>query len=224
MKAGLLLLAAGEGERLGGSVPKALMPLGGMLMLQRSLIPFLAILAIREIIVAAPPRHLGDVQALVSDKPGVRVVCGGQTRQESARRALHALSQDVELVVVHDAARPLITKDSIEAVLSAAEEHGAAIVGVPITDTVKRVRGGFVEATLRREVLWAAQTPQAFRRSLYQEAHERAEAEGFITTDDASLIEHFGLCTVTVVQGSVRNIKITHPEDLVLAEFYLAHP
>lgn len=224
MKAGLLLLAAGEGERFGGDLPKAMTLMAGTPILLRSLTPFLAVSAVREIVIAAPPLHLEEVKALVAEKPSVRVVGGGQTRQESARRALNSLSEDVQFVVVHDAARPLISTRSIEVVLKAAEEHGAAILAVPMVDTVKRVQEGFVEATLRREMVWAAQTPQAFQRGFYQEAQKLAEAEGFITTDDASLVEHFGLCSVAVVQGSPRNIKITRPEDLALAEFYLAHP
>jgi 2-C-methyl-D-erythritol 4-phosphate cytidylyltransferase len=223
VKAALLLLAAGEGERFGGEVPKVLTPLAGTTILRRSLTPFLAIPAIHEVIVAAPERSLDEMKMSLPREPRVRVVAGGRTRQESARRALNGVHEEADLVVVHDAARPLVMQDSIEAVLNAAEAHGAAVVAVSMVDTVKRVHEGVVEATLRREVLWAAQTPQAFRLSLYQEAHRRAEAEGFVTTDDASLIEHFGLCSVAVVQGSPRNIKITHPEDLALAEFYLAH-
>jgi 2-C-methyl-D-erythritol 4-phosphate cytidylyltransferase len=224
VKAALLLLAAGEGERFGGEVPKVLAPLAGTTILRCSLAPFLAIQTIHEIIVAAPERSLDEMKMSLPKEARIRVVAGGRTRQESARRALNAVHEGANLVVVHDAARPVVTRDSIEAVLNAAEAHGAAVVAVPMVDTVKRVQEGLVEATLRREVLWAAQTPQAFRLSLYREAHQRAEADGFVTTDDASLIEHFGLCSVAVVQGSPRNIKITHPEDLALAEFYLAHP
>ena len=224
MKAGLLLLAAGEGERFGGALPKILMPVAGTPMLNRSLAPFLGIRAVSEIVVAAPPRFLEQVRNSLEGMPRTKVVAGGQTRQQSAHLALGALSNDLDFVLTHDAARPLVSQELIERVLAAAETHGAAIAALPLMDTVKRVREGFVEATLRREVLWIVQTPQAFRLALFQTAHVRAADEGILATDDAALVEHFGLSDVAVVEGSPRNIKITHPEDLALAEFYLTHP
>ena len=224
MKAGVLLLAAGEGERFGGALPKVLMPVAGTPMLNRSLAPFLCIQAVSEIVVAAPPRFLEQVRNSLEGMPRTKVVAGGQTRQQSAHLALGALSNDLDFVLTHDAARPLVSQELIERVLAAAELHGAAISALPLVDTVKRVREGFVEATLRREVLWTVQTPQAFRLPLLQKAHVRAADEGFAATDDAALVEHFGLSEVAVVEGNPRNIKITRPEDLILAEFYLTHP
>jgi 2-C-methyl-D-erythritol 4-phosphate cytidylyltransferase len=224
VKAALLLLAAGEGERFGGALPKPLVPVDGRPMLRRSLAPFLEVKVISEIVVAAPPRCLRDVQTLLQDVAAVRVVSGGATRQQSAQHALDALTANVDIVVVHDAARPLVTRNVIDAVMAAAETHGAAVPALPVADTVKRVREGFVEATLRREVLRAVQTPQAFRFHVYKEAHERAEAQGVVATDDAALVEYFELSQVAVVDGSPRNIKITRPDDLALAEFYLCHP
>ena len=218
MKAGLLLLAAGEGERFGGPLPKPLVPVDGIPMLRRSLAPFLEVKAINDIVVAAHPRFLRDAQTLLEDAAAVRVVAGGTTRQQSAQQALDALTADVDIVVVHDAARPLVTRNVIDAVMAAAEAHGAAIPARPVADTVKRVREGFVEATLRREVLRAVQTPQAFRFHIYKEAHQRAAAQGVVATDDAALVEYFELSQVAVVDGSPRNIKITCPDDLALAE------
>jgi len=224
VKAALLLLAAGEGERFGGQLPKPLVPVDGIPMLRRSLAPFLEVKAIGEIVVAAPPRFLREVQTLLEDVAAVRVVAGGATRQQSAQHALGALTADVDIIVVHDAARPLVSRNVIDTVIAAAETHGAAVPAVPVADTVKRVREGFVEATLRREVLRTVQTPQAFRFHIYREAHERATAQGVVATDDAALVEYFELSQVAVVDGSPRNIKITRPHDLALAEFYLRHP
>ena len=223
MKAGLLLLAAGEGERFGGSLPKALVPVAGSAMLRRSLSPFLEVASIAEIVVAAPSKFLREVEALIEDIEALHIVTGGATRQESVRRALDALSGDLEFVVIHDAARPLVTRELIETVLAAAEIHGAAIPVLPVVETIKRVRKGFVEATLRREVLRAVQTPQVFRFAIFEEAHRRAAVEEVVATDDAALVEHFGLSPVAVVEGNPRNIKITRPDDLALAEFYLRH-
>ncbi len=223
MKAGLLLLAAGEGERFGGALPKVLMPVAGTPMVNRSLAPFLGIPAVIEIVVAAPPRFLEQVRSSLEGVPRTKIVAGGQTRQQSAQLALNALSSDIDLVLTHDAARPLVSRELIERVLAAANIHGAAIAALPVVDTVKRVREGCVEATLRREVLWTVQTPQAFRLALFQKAHLRAADEGVLATDDAALVEHFGLSDVAVVEGSPRNMKITHPGDLALAEFYLTY-
>lgn len=224
MKAGLLLLAAGEGERFGGPLPKALVPVAGTAMVRRSLAPFLQIQTIVEIVVAAPPRFLQEVRAVLEKMTVLHVVPGGATRQQSVQRALDALTGDVEYVLVHDAVRPLVSRNLIEAVMAAAEIQGTAIPALPVVDTVKRVRDGFVEATLRREVLWTVQTPQAFKFDFFKEAHRRAAAQKVVATDDAALIEYFGLSPVAVVEGSSRNIKITHADDLALAEFYLRFP
>lgn len=223
MKAGLLLLAAGAGERFGGPLPKVLAPVAGNAMLRRSLAPFLEVTSIAEIVVATPSEFLREIGTLLEDIAALHIVAGGVTRQESVQRALAALSGDLEFVVTHDAARPLVTRELIEKVLAAAEIHGAAIPALPIVETVKRVREGFVEATLRREVLRAVQTPQAFKFAFFKETHRRARVEEIVATDDAALVEYFGLSPVAVVEGDPRNIKITHPDDLALAEFYLRH-
>ena len=127
--------------------------------------------------------------------------------------ALQAAPEDVEIVVVHDAVRPLITRRLIDAAVRAAVEEGAAICALPITETVKRVRAERVEATLDRSELWAAQTPQAFRVDLLREAHEKARRDGVVGTDDAMLVERLGH-PVRVVRGLAENVKITTPEDL----------
>src|SRR5206468_10428430 len=140
-------------------------------------------------------------------------VAGGPTRQDSVWLAMQAVPDDAEIIVVHDAVRPLITRDLIASVVRAAAEHGAAICALPIAETVKRVRNDVVEATLDRSELWAAQTPQAFRAALLREAHEKARRDGVVGTDDAMLVERLGHA-VRVVRGLAENVKITTPGDL----------
>ncbi|MBU1937877.1 2-C-methyl-D-erythritol 4-phosphate cytidylyltransferase [bacterium] len=224
MRAGLLLLAAGEGKRFGSAALKILQPLSGSNVLQLALAPFLDIPTITDIVITAPKSSIKAVQAAVKKSAKARVIAGGETRQQSARLALDALPQEIDFVFVHDAARPCVSRALIENVLSAAVEAGAAIAALPSIETIKRVREGFVEATLRRDMLYTVQTPQAFRRTLFEEAHKLAEAQGIQATDDAALIEQFQLSRVAVVKGSRRNLKITHPYDLSLAEFYLSNP
>ena len=141
------------------------------------------------------------------------VVQGGGMRQDSVWLALQAVPATADIVIVHDAVRPLITRGLIDAVVAAVAESGAAICALPITETVKRVRQEVVEATLDRSELWAVQTPQAFRAALLREAHEKARRDGVIGTDDAMLVERLGH-RVRVVRGLAENVKITTPEDL----------
>jgi 2-C-methyl-D-erythritol 4-phosphate cytidylyltransferase len=143
----------------------------------------------------------------------VTVVAGGRTRQDSVWLALQAAPDTADVVVVHDAVRPLITRRLIADVVRAAAGSGAAICALPIAETVKRVRGDLVEATLDRSELWTVQTPQAFRADLLREAHEKARRDGISGTDDAMLVERLGH-PVRVVRGLAANVKITTPEDL----------
>jgi 2-C-methyl-D-erythritol 4-phosphate cytidylyltransferase len=153
----------------------------------------------------------------------VRVVEGGDTRQASVSQALKALpAADDDIILVHDAVRPLIDPATIERTIEAVESYGAAIVGLPAVDTIKQVertaRGAIVTATIPREYIVQAQTPQGFRAGVLRQAF----ADGFIGTDEASIVERSGV-QVAVVMGSPANLKITHPGDLKLAEFYLQH-
>jgi 2-C-methyl-D-erythritol 4-phosphate cytidylyltransferase len=149
----------------------------------------------------------------VSRRTPLTVVAGGRTRQDSVWLALQAVPDDAQLVVVHDAVRPLITAKLVDAVVAAAATSGAAICALPVAETVKRVRGDLVESTLDRSELWAVQTPQAFRADLLREAHEKARRDGIVGTDDAMLVERLGH-PVRVVPGLPENVKITTPEDL----------
>jgi 2-C-methyl-D-erythritol 4-phosphate cytidylyltransferase len=208
--------AGGSGTRLGARVPKQFLRIGGVPILALTVGRFARHPRVGAIVVAAPAalvertarvlrRHAGRVKLIV--------VPGGSERQDSVRRALEAAPSALELVVVHDAVRPFVRRDVIDAVLAAAAETGAAICALPITDTVKRVRDGVVETTLDRSTLWAVQTPQAFRGDLLREAHEKARRDGIVGTDDAGLVERLGH-PVRVVQGHADHVKITTPDDL----------
>jgi 2-C-methyl-D-erythritol 4-phosphate cytidylyltransferase len=157
----------------------------------------------------------------------VRVVAGGETRQESVGKALAAARSDAELILVHDAVRPLVTREQVERVIAEARTRHAAILGVPALDTVKEVKRAslpgdvaLITTTIPRERVVLAQTPQVFAAPLLREAFARAEADGFTTSDEAGLVERLGH-DVYVVLGSERNLKITRPGDLELAEYYL---
>ena len=151
----------------------------------------------------------------------VRIVSGGKERQDSVRRGIESLDGDVEIVVIHDAVRPFISEAHINLAVSRAVECGAVVIGVPVKDTIKSVDNGIVRATLERRDLWITQTPQVFPRGILEEAFDRAYADRYYGTDDASLVERIG-ASVTMVKGSYENIKLTTPEDMAYGEFILA--
>ena len=219
-----VLVAAGPGTRLGAGEPKAFVPVCGVPLMTHALRSLLAESRVSAAVVACP---VGEVERSRSilDAHGpwrcpVDVVEGGAERQDSVRAALmHAGAAD--LIAIHDAARPFVGRDVVDAVLRSAERHGAAIVAVPSTDTVKRVdEGERIVDTLPRERIWLAQTPQAFRADLIRAAHAEAYAAGITATDDAALVERLG-APVHVVRGNPENRKITTPEDLRWAESFL---
>ena len=211
-----LIVAAGRGSRMGGSRPKALLALGGTPMLGRAVGAFAAHPRIETIVAAvADPEEARA--ALGADASRVTLVRGGAERHDSVRLGLEAIGAS-EIVLVHDAARPLVPRRIIDAVIEAAERHGAAIPVLAVTDTVKRLReDGTVAATVPREDLRLAQTPQGFRADVLRAAYERAEGAGDFATDDAGLVERAGGRVVTV-EGALVNMKITTPADLDLAE------
>ena len=211
-----LIPAGGIGTRLGRRTPKQFLTLGGGSILAATVAHFARHPAIGAIVVAAPAAHVKRCRlALRSVGRGraIPIVPGGPTRQESVWLALQAAPDDVGLVIVHDAVRPFITRGLIDAVVGAARRAGAAICALPVAETVKRVRGDEVEATIDRTGLWTVQTPQAFRAALLREAHEKARRDGVMGTDDATLVERLGH-PVKVVRGLEGNLKITTPEDL----------
>jgi 2-C-methyl-D-erythritol 4-phosphate cytidylyltransferase len=210
----VLVPAGGLGTRLGRRTPKQFLRLGDASILALTLRHFTRHPAVRGVVVAAPEAHVARTRRLVgrTGRRPVEVVRGGATRQESVWLALQA-APPADVVLVHDAVRPFIDRRLIDAVVAAAEAHGAAICALPIAETVKRVRDGAVEATLDRAGLWLVQTPQAFRPALLREAHDKARRDGVVGTDDAMLVERLGH-PVRVVAGLAGNVKITTPEDL----------
>jgi len=231
MKVAVILPAAGLGTRMGhtpaektGTSRKQFMLLDGSPILLHTIRKFAGSPPVGEIVVALRQEDMEWFGGLLREEGlagAVRLVEGGDTRQQSVENALAVLSPDTELVVVHDAVRPFIERATIEAVIAEAAATGAAIVGIVPVDTVKQVRRNKVYGTLPRERLTLAQTPQVFRFALLKEAFERAREDGFIGTDEASLVERLDQVEVSVVLGSDRNIKITKPSDMNLARLFL---
>lgn len=211
---------------MGGAVPKQFLSLGGEPVVVHSLRILQAAHTVDEIILAVPEADLeyctNDLVRRHGFSKVKKVVPGGLERQDSVRQALEQVREETEIVLVHDAVRPFLTGQMVNDVVAAAEKHGAAIIALPMRDTVKQVGSDHViQRTVDRRPLWLAQTPQAFRRSWLQEAHRKAHAEGIHATDDAFLVESLGY-PVAVVEGSGENIKVTRPEDMVIGEAILA--
>lgn len=218
-----LVPAAGRGERLGPGTPKALRELAGQPLLVHAVRSLLDSRVVDLIVVAAPAEHVEDVRGMLDsqDLPGdISVVTGGDTRQESVARALIALPADVDVVLVHDAARPLVPPEVTARVVAAVRDgHAAVVPGLRVADTIKAIgAGGDVVTTLDRDQLRAIQTPQGFNRDTLRMAHAAADDA---LTDDAGLIERAG-GTVHVVDGHEEAFKVTRPLDLLLAEAVLA--
>src|SRR5215472_13752368 len=234
MRIAVILPAAGLGTRMGkGSAEKAgtsrkqFMLLDGSPILIHTVRKFAASSRVTEIVVAVRSEDRDWVTAILASEFSsgkVRVVEGGDSRQSSVENALAALRPDTDLVAVHDAVRPFIDLETIHKVFDEAAQYGAAIVGVPAVDTVKQVSRGTnhvkIRATLPREKLVMAQTPQVFRYSLLKRAFEEARVDGFVGTDESSMVERLDV-EVSVVPGSDRNIKITKPTDMDLAHLFL---
>jgi 2-C-methyl-D-erythritol 4-phosphate cytidylyltransferase len=211
-----VISAGGVGARLGARTPKQFLRLGTMPILAATVRHFARHPAVRAVVVAAPEAWVARARRIlrpVVTDATLTVVAGGRTRQDSVWLALGAAPEDAQIVVVHDGVRPFVTRRLIDAVVRAATTEGAAICGLPMTETVKRVRDERVERTLDRSELWVVQTPQAFRADLLREAHEKARRDGVVGTDDGMLVERLGH-PVRVVRGLVENVKITTPADL----------
>lgn len=221
-----LVPAAGKGLRMGGAVPKQFLALGGEPLVVHSLRVLQASPVIDQIILAVPHADLdyclNDLAVRFGFSKITKVVAGGKERQDSVRHALEHVSEETEIVVIHDAVRPFLTQQMLAEVVGAAEREGGAIVALPMRDTVKQVGAGHrIERTVDRQPLWLAQTPQAFRRDRLLAAHRKAHAEGVHATDDAFVFEWAGH-PVVVVEGGGENIKVTRPEDMVIGEAILA--
>ena len=231
MKVTVILPAAGLGTRMGRPAPekagtsrKQFMLLDGSPILLHTIRKFVSSDWVSGIVVALRAEDMSWVGELLGQenfsKP-VRLVEGGDSRQQSVENALVTLPQDTELVAVHDAVRPFIELDILGKVFAEAAESGAAIVGIVPVDTVKQVHRNKVRATIPRERLILTQTPQVFRYELLRKAFDRAKEDGFIGTDESSLVERLEEVEVSVVAGSDRNIKITKPSDIDLARHFL---
>jgi 2-C-methyl-D-erythritol 4-phosphate cytidylyltransferase len=218
------------GREKSGVSRKQFMSLEGAPILIHTIRKFLRCSLVGEIVVALRAEDFDWARGLVHHEHAseqypmrpVRFVEGGQSRQESVENALATLAPDTELVAVHDAVRPFVDSELVEKVILEAARTGAAIVGIVPVDTVKRVHKNLVRATLPREHLVLAQTPQVFRFELLKRAFAMAREDGFTGTDEASLVERLEQIDVSVVQGSDRNIKITKPTDMDLARLFLA--
>jgi 2-C-methyl-D-erythritol 4-phosphate cytidylyltransferase len=215
---GVLLPAAGRGERAGAGDLKQFRPIAGVPMLLRAVRPFAQHLRVRQIVIALPQEHVARPPAWLADLVGqrLRTVAGGTTRAASVRAALRVLDPGCAIVLVHDAARPFVSQTEIDAVLAVADEGGGALVAVPVSDTLKRGTNGQVAGTVPRDGLWRALTPQGFPRRLLEDAYAQAD-ESLEATDDAALVEALG-APVTLVEGRTLNIKVTTPDDFLLAE------
>lgn len=220
MKVSAIIPAAGQSRRMGLGTNKQFLILKGKPVLAYTLMAFEKCLAVQEIIIVAAPGEEVYCREEVVEKYSFskvsQVVVGGRERQDSVYQGILALSQDTEVVIVHDGARPFLTTELINRSIEHCLVTGAAIVAVPVKDTIKIVsKEQIVENTPPRHTLWSVQTPQTFRYSLLKEAYEQAISQGFLGTDDASLVERMG-GPVKVVDGSYENIKITTPEDLII--------
>ncbi len=221
--AAAIITAGGLGRRLGGATPKQFLLLRGRPVLVRTVEAFLQADCFQTIILTLPVAYLEAATGLLTAydlAAACRIVAGGETRQESVQAGLDALPKDIELVVIHDGVRPLVSQEIIKNCLQAARLHGAAITAIPVKDTIKAVAGGVIQQTVDRSQLWRAQTPQAARVSLLRQAYQKALLDNFSGTDEASLLERIA-CPVTIVAGSETNLKITLPEDIAMAEALL---
>ncbi|KRE44372.1 2-C-methyl-D-erythritol 4-phosphate cytidylyltransferase [Paenibacillus sp. Soil522] len=220
---GVIIVAAGRGTRMGTKESKQYLQLADKPILVHTLELFQSMETVKEAVLVVGSDDIERCRTWVLQYGITKVtavVAGGKERQHSVYCGLQELTTD--WVMVHDGVRPLVTADAVRACCAQAEQSGASVLAVPVKDTIKQVNeAGVIVSTPDRRSLWAIQTPQAFRRVLLLEAHERALAEQFVGTDDAMVVERMGV-SVTVAEGEYTNIKITTPEDLPWAEFLLA--
>ncbi|MBQ7330703.1 MAG: 2-C-methyl-D-erythritol 4-phosphate cytidylyltransferase [Oscillospiraceae bacterium] len=216
---GAVIVAAGSASRMGG-IDKVMAPLGGEPMIVKTARAFQQCDAIKEIVIVTRQDLLIPVMDLCHAFDKVKMVLvGGSSRQESVAKGLNALSDKVKLAAIHDGARPLVSWQVIDRTVRAANTYGAAAPGIPVKDTIKVVRGGIIAQTPDRSQLQAVQTPQVFDIDLLKAAMKKAEEDGAQVTDDCSVVERIGM-SVRMVEGDERNIKITTPLDLKIAELF----
>ena len=220
-----IIVAAGKGLRMNKDVPKQYLSLGDRPILGHTLLVFDTCDRIDEVFVVIPAEDFDfcgkNVIAPLGLQKRIRLVSGGDRRQDSVYNGLKALDQKTDLVVIHDGVRPFVKSDELEACIDGAVKFGACILGIPASDTLKRVDGtGLIGETLARDNIWLAQTPQVFQYDLILKAHEAARRDGVSGTDDAFLVERLGI-EVRIITGNKNNIKITTREDLAVARAIL---
>ena len=219
-----VIVAAGKGKRMGTEISKQFLPLCGKEILAHTVEKFEKAACIRDIILVTGGDALQDVRQMVQEygwKKIISVTEGGKERQDSVFLGLQQVPQDTEIVLIHDGVRPFVTEEILERSIAAAKETGGCVAGVPAKDTIKVCDAeGFAIATPNRSTLRQIQTPQTFRRKEILAAYEKAKADGFLGTDDASVAEHSGF-PVRVIMGSYSNIKLTTKEDLLIGAAFL---
>ena len=223
MKVGAIIPAAGRGKRIGASVPKQFLEIQGKPLLHHTLTVFASCKLIDYVVLVMPQADVDEMGEDWLNKYDIvrEVVVGGEQRQDSVYNGFNSLEEGTDIIVVHDGVRPFTTPQMITATVEAAQQHGAAITAIPVSDTVKQAADGFVKQTVSRDGLWRVQTPQAFQYGLLQQAFKKAKKDSYYGTDEGSLIEYLGE-RVRIVPGSELNIKITRKEDLVLGESLLS--
>ena len=223
MKVGAIIPAAGRGKRIGASVPKQFLEIQGKPLLHHTLTVFASCKLIDYVVLVMPRTDVDEMGEDWLNKYEIvrEVVAGGEQRQDSVYNGFNSLEEGTDIVVVHDGVRPFTTPQMIIATVEAAQQHGAAITAIPVSDTVKQAADGFVKQTVSRDGLWRVQTPQAFQYGLLQQAFKKAKKDSYYGTDEGSLVEYLGE-RVKIVPGSELNIKITRKEDLVLGESLLS--
>src|SRR5215510_2043387 len=221
-----IIVAAGEGKRMGGTTSKTFLSIAGRPLVLRTLDRFLSARCVEKVILVVPGKELRNSQTLIQNDPNLCqrscvLRAGGASRQESVRLGLAALDAGCEIVVIHDGARPFVSSSLIDHCVNEAYRVGAVVIGVPAKDTIKVVsEEHWVQATPARNTLWEIQTPQVFRKEVIMEAHDWGGRQAIEATDDAMLVEGIGK-PVFLLEGERTNIKITVAEDIVLAEALL---
>jgi 2-C-methyl-D-erythritol 4-phosphate cytidylyltransferase len=221
IRVAVVVPAGGLGRRMGG-VKKQYLELAGAPLLLHTLRPFLEHPDVEWVVVPLPPEDAAAPPSWMLDvDPRITLVAGGDERGDSVARALESVPPEADIVIIHDAARPLVSRAIIDRTIRVAARGHGAVAAIPVGDTIKEVdAGGVVTATPDRNRLWRAQTPQAFPRALIQDAYRRAAEEGIHATDDAALVERIG-GRVLVVDGAPENLKVTGPADIIVAEALL---
>ncbi len=222
-----VIVAGGKGERMQADIRKQYLMLDGVSILSRTLLAFAGISIIEKIYLAVPENDFdfcfSRVIPSICNKLPIQLVVGGENRQESVYNGLTAITDPESIVVIHDGVRPFVPTRQTEEAVRWAEKEGGCILGLPVVDTLKKVdHEGYIVNTMQRTGVWQAQTPQVFQYKLIKKAHDYALAAGYTGTDDASLVETIG-SRVRMISGSPYNIKITKPEDLIIALGILNH-